>query len=156
MSAAFRNTRTILLQSSRREMEKTVCVSEREMNRCTVAYWSKDKDIDIHTNVAQSLKMQATRGMTFCGIGRKRRPIHCLIKLRLIGGVEAYLHAFLTSTLDGGKWSSSRSGRLTQGTLWTGGWVGPRTDLDWVAKRNNFIIAPIEKWTPTPVVQPIA
>jgi len=28
-------------------------------------------------------------------------------------GVEVYLHAFVTSTLDGGEWSASRAGRLT-------------------------------------------
>jgi hypothetical protein len=56
-------------------------------------------------------------------------------------GVEIYLHAFLTSALDGGEWSASRPGRFTRrerapGTHWKGGWMGPRTGLDAVVKRK--------------------
>jgi hypothetical protein len=56
-------------------------------------------------------------------------------------GVEVYLHAFLTSELDGGKWSASRPGHFTfrerdPGTHWIGGWVGPRAVLDAVMKRK--------------------
>jgi hypothetical protein len=55
--------------------------------------------------------------------------------------VEVYLHAFLTSALDGGEWSASLPGRFTPGerTLSThriGGWMGPRTGLDPVVKRK--------------------
>jgi hypothetical protein len=32
---------------------------------------------------------------------------------RCIGGMEVQLHALLTSALDGGEWSASRSGRFT-------------------------------------------
>jgi len=32
-----------------------------------------------------------------------------------MGGVEVQLHAFLTSELDGGEWSASRSERFTPG-----------------------------------------
>jgi hypothetical protein len=42
------------------------------------------------------------------------------------GGVDVYIHVFLTSALVGDKWSASRPGRHTPGTHW----VGPRTDLD--------------------------
>jgi hypothetical protein len=68
-------------------------------------------------------------------------------------------HAFLTSALDGGQWSASRPGRFTPeewapGTHWIGGWVGPRTGLDAVAKRKNPIIGPTGNWTP--VVQLVA
>jgi hypothetical protein len=47
----------------------------------------------------------------------------------------------LTSALDGGEWSDSRSGRCTPrerapGTHWTGGWVGPRAVPDAVVKRK--------------------
>jgi hypothetical protein len=50
-------------------------------------------------------------------------------------GVEVYLYSFLTSALDGGKWSASRPGRFTarekaSGTHRIGGWVGPRAGLD--------------------------
>jgi hypothetical protein len=51
-------------------------------------------------------------------------------------GVEVSLHAFLTSTLDGGEWSASRPGRCTPSILCIGGWVGPRAILDRVAKRK--------------------
>jgi len=45
------------------------------------------------------------------------------------------LHTFLTLGLDGGEWSASHTDRFTPreralGTLWIGGWVGPRAGLD--------------------------
>jgi hypothetical protein len=46
-------------------------------------------------------------------------------------GAEVQLHVFLTSELDGGEWSASRPDRFTPG------WVGVRTGLDAVAKRNT-------------------
>jgi hypothetical protein len=56
-------------------------------------------------------------------------------------GVEVYIHAFLTSALDGGEWSASRPGSFTPrerapGTHWIGGWVGPEVGLDTVVKRK--------------------
>jgi hypothetical protein len=50
---------------------------------------------------------------------------------------------FLTSTLDAGEWSDSRSDRFTPGykatgTHWTGGWEGPRTGLDAVEARKIY------------------
>jgi hypothetical protein len=61
---------------------------------------------------------------------------------RRIGGVEVYLHEFLTSALDGGEWSASRHCRLTPregaaGTHGIGGWVGSRAILNMVVKRNS-------------------
>jgi hypothetical protein len=58
------------------------------------------------------------------------------------GMVEVYLHAFLTSALDGGEWSASRPGCFTggeraPGTHWIEGLVGPRAGLDTVAKTKN-------------------
>jgi hypothetical protein len=46
----------------------------------------------------------------------------------------------LTSALDGGEWSASRSGRFNHresapGTRWIGGWVGPRAVLDAVKRK---------------------
>jgi len=57
-------------------------------------------------------------------------------------GVETEIHSFLTSALDGGEWSGSRTGRFTPGkinigTHWIGGWLGPRVGLEAVVKRNN-------------------
>jgi hypothetical protein len=75
-------------------------------------------------------------------------------------GVEVYLHAFLTSALDGGEWSTSRPGLFNPrekepDTHWIGGWVGPRAVLDVVVKRK--IPNPRRELNSrTPVVQPVA
>jgi hypothetical protein len=57
---------------------------------------------------------------------------------RRIGEVDVELHAFLNSTIDGGEWSVSRSGRFTPAERphGTGGSVGPRNSLDEVVKRK--------------------
>jgi hypothetical protein len=66
----------------------------------------------------------------------------------------------LTSALDGGEWSASRSGRFTPrerdpGTHWIGGWVGPRAVLDAVVKRK--ILSSRRESNPrTPIIQPVA
>jgi hypothetical protein len=66
----------------------------------------------------------------------------------------------LTSALDAGEWSASRPGLFTNrerapGTLWIGGWVGPRAVLDAVVKRR--ILSSRRETNPrTPIVQPIA
>jgi hypothetical protein len=65
-----------------------------------------------------------------------------------------YTHS-LTSALDGGEWSASRSGRLTPrerapGTHWIGSWVGPRAVLDAAVKRK--IPSPLQESNPrTPI-----
>jgi hypothetical protein len=61
-------------------------------------------------------------------------------------GVNILIQVLLTSALDGGKWSASRSGcfkpeRKAPGTHWIGGWVGPRTGLDEV-ERRKFLTLP--------------
>jgi hypothetical protein len=71
------------------------------------------------------------------------------------GGVEVWLHAFLTSALDLGEWSASRHCRFTprertRGTDWIGGWVGPRVGL--AAAANGIISVPAGNRTS--VVQP--
>jgi hypothetical protein len=66
----------------------------------------------------------------------------------------------LTSALDGGEWSASRTGHFTSrerasGTHWIGGWVGPRAVIDAVVKRE--IPYPRRESNPrTPIVQPVA
>jgi hypothetical protein len=57
-----------------------------------------------------------------------------------------YIQILLTSALVAGKWSASRPGRFTPGertpgTLWIGGWVGPRASLDDLEK-GKFLILP--------------
>jgi hypothetical protein len=74
--------------------------------------------------------------------------------------VEVYINSFFDLSLDGGKCSASRPGRVTPrerapGTHWTRGWVGLRAVLDAVVKRN--IPSPRRESNPrTPIVQPIA
>jgi hypothetical protein len=60
--------------------------------------------------------------------------------MRMYWGVEVWLHAFLTSALDGGEWSASRPGRFiprekAPGNHWVGGWDGPRAGLDVVKSK---------------------
>jgi hypothetical protein len=77
-----------------------------------------------------------------------------------MGGVEVEIHAYLTSALDGGKWSASLPGRFTPkerapGTHWIWGRVNPRAVLDAVVKRK--IPSPRRESNPsTPIVQPVA
>jgi hypothetical protein len=69
--------------------------------------------------------------------------------MKAYGGVDVYIHILLTSALDGGEWSVSRSGRFTPGekapaTHWIGGWVDPRADLDDVEKRKFLTLPGLE------------
>jgi hypothetical protein len=48
--------------------------------------------------------------------------------MKAYGGVDIYIHIFLTLALVGGEWSASRPGRFTSeernlGTHWIGDWV---------------------------------
>jgi hypothetical protein len=66
--------------------------------------------------------------------------------MKAYGGVDVYIHTFLTSALAGGEWSASLPGRFTPGgrapgTHWIGGWVDPRAGLDDVKKRK-FLTLP--------------
>jgi hypothetical protein len=61
--------------------------------------------------------------------------------MKTYGGVDVYIHIFLTSALIRGEWSASRPGRLTPGkrtpsTHWIGGWVDHRASLDDMKKRK--------------------
>jgi hypothetical protein len=56
--------------------------------------------------------------------------------MKTYGGEDVYIHVFFTSALVEGEWSASRPSRFTPGTRWTGGWVGPRTGLDYVGSRQ--------------------
>jgi hypothetical protein len=66
------------------------------------------------------------------------------------------IHIFLTSTLAGGVWSTSRPGRFATGerapgTHWIGGWMNPRTGMDDVEKRKFLILPGLE---PRPLCSP--
>jgi hypothetical protein len=61
--------------------------------------------------------------------------------MKAYGGVDVYIHIFLTLALVGGERSASRPGRFTPGetapcTYWIGVWAGPRTGLVAVKKRK--------------------
>jgi hypothetical protein len=67
-------------------------------------------------------------------------------------GVEVYLHAFFTLTVDGGNFSALRPGRFTfgervPGAHLIGSWVGLRAGLDAVARRK--IPCPCQKPSPS-------
>jgi hypothetical protein len=73
-------------------------------------------------------------------------------------GVKVRLHPFFNSALDGGEWSASLPGHFTtreraHDTHWVGAWVGLRTGLDAVEKKNPFTALAGYR---TPVVKPIA
>jgi hypothetical protein len=53
------------------------------------------------------------------------------------GGMEEWLHTFLTPAVDGGEWSASCPNNFTHrerapSTHWIGDWVDPRAGLDMV------------------------
>jgi hypothetical protein len=63
--------------------------------------------------------------------------------MKMYGGVEGELHAFLISALDRGECSASLLGRFNQEERatdihWIWGCVGPRLGLDAVAKRKDI------------------
>jgi hypothetical protein len=70
--------------------------------------------------------------------------------MKTYGGVNVYIHVFLTSALVGREWSDSRSCRLTPGEraaliLWIGGWVGPRACLDNMEMLQLFTLPGLEQ-----------
>jgi hypothetical protein len=70
--------------------------------------------------------------------------------MKAYGGVDVYLHIFLTSAVVGGEWSASRPCHFTPGTHWIGGWVGPRAGLDDVERRK---ILHSQEWNPGSLVR---
>jgi hypothetical protein len=61
--------------------------------------------------------------------------VHYAIKT--YGGVEVYIHAFLTSALVGGEWSASRPGRFPSGeSVPRTHCMGPRAGLNAAEKRK--------------------
>jgi hypothetical protein len=69
--------------------------------------------------------------------------------MKAYGGVDVYIHIFLTSALAGGEWSASRPCRFSHreivpGTRWVGVWVGLRAGLNDVEKRKFLILPAFE------------
>jgi hypothetical protein len=62
--------------------------------------------------------------------------------MKVYEGVDVQIHVFLTSELVGGEWLASRHARFNPGenapdSHWIGGWVGPRSGLDNVEKKES-------------------
>jgi hypothetical protein len=61
--------------------------------------------------------------------------------MKAYGGVDEYIHIFLTSVQAGGERSASGPGRFTPGekapgTQWIGGWVDSRAGLENMEQRK--------------------
>jgi hypothetical protein len=64
--------------------------------------------------------------------------------MEVYGGVDVYIHTFLTSALAAGEWSASNFCRFTPGTHWIGGWVVPKAGIDYVEKRKFLTLLGME------------
>jgi hypothetical protein len=69
--------------------------------------------------------------------------------MKAYGGVDVYIHIFLTSAPVEGEWLAPRPSRFTPreralGTHWIGGWVDPRAGLDDVEKRKFLTLLGLE------------
>jgi hypothetical protein len=69
--------------------------------------------------------------------------------MKAYGGVDIYIHLFLTSSLAGGEWSASHPGSFTPGerapgTHWTGGLMNPIAGLDDLEKRKILTLTGLE------------
>jgi hypothetical protein len=67
----------------------------------------------------------------------------------MYGGVDVWIHVFLTSAIVGDEWSDSRPGRFTSmgnvpRTHWIGGWIGPGAGLHDVEKRKFLTLPGLE------------
>jgi hypothetical protein len=89
----------------------------------------------------------------------QRNTLSPLIKhhaVKMYGRVEAQLHVFLTSTLDGDEWSASRLCRFTptertSGALWLGGWASLRAGFETVKIKIPGLYRELN---PGPAVEP--
>jgi hypothetical protein len=75
--------------------------------------------LSLNSELEQIKKPNPSRHMKLSALGHEN-----------IGGIVDIAPRFLTSELDGGDWSVSRSGCFTPSTYWIGGWMGPRAGLN--------------------------
>jgi len=71
--------------------------------------------------------------------------------MKTYGGVDMYLHVFLTSVVDGGEWSASRSSHFTPGEEipvihWIGDWVDHRANVDVVVRRRKAFLCSCQEF----------
>jgi hypothetical protein len=69
--------------------------------------------------------------------------------MKTYGGIDAWIHVFLTSVLVGGEWTASHTGRFipgkrSPGTHWIGGLVSLRTGLENVKRRQILLLPALE------------
>jgi hypothetical protein len=64
--------------------------------------------------------------------------------MKAYGGVDVWIHIFLTSALVRGEWSASSPGRFIPSTHWIGDWVDHRSGLDDVEKRKFLTLLGLE------------
>jgi hypothetical protein len=69
--------------------------------------------------------------------------------MKAYGGVDVYIHIFLTLVLDGREWSAScpshfTPGKRAPGTHWIGGLVDPTAGLDDVENRKFLALPGLE------------
>jgi hypothetical protein len=64
--------------------------------------------------------------------------------MKAYGGVDVYIHIFLTSAIIGREWSASRFDRFIPVTHRLGGWVDSRAGLDDVEKRKFLTLLGFE------------
>jgi hypothetical protein len=79
--------------------------------------------------------------------------------MKTYGGVDVYIHVFLTSAPFGGEWSASRTGLFNPGerlpgTHWIGGWMAPEPVWTLWERENSWPYRDLNS-DPT-VIQPVA
>jgi hypothetical protein len=118
---------------------------------------SEDKQRADSSCVSLGITALLARPLQLCSFLLEGKGKFVTTPWRSTGGVEVYLHACLTSTLEGGECSASRPARFTpreksSSIYWTGGWLRPRACLDAVAKRKIAATA----GNRTPVIRAVA